>query len=137
MRSGRAAAQDISCAVERRGDASGAAAAAGAAATSLIPQTLEEMRGDAEGAATRDLLARRGQVSHLAAMRLHAQHRFYLGSCSLAKDTNLQCHQLVHPHHSSQIRDALLRCRRRLPGTSGGGVSARWTPSACRPSSTC
>jgi hypothetical protein len=56
--------------VATRDDASGAAAAAaGAAATSLIPQTLEEMRGDAEGAATRDLLARRGQVSCLAAMK--------------------------------------------------------------------
>ena len=72
-----------------RDDASGAAAAAaGAAATSLIPQTLEEMRGDAEGAATRDLLARRGQVSRLVAMRVHAQHWFCLGSCSLAKGTS-------------------------------------------------
>lgn len=63
MRSCRAAAQGVGY-VATRDDASGAAAAAaGAAATSLIPQTLEEMRGDAEGAATRDLLARRGQVS--------------------------------------------------------------------------
>jgi hypothetical protein len=75
-RSRRAAAQDTGYALERR-DASGAAAAAGAAATSLIPQTLEEMRGDAEGAATRDLLARRGQVSTFAAQALHAP-------CSLA-----------------------------------------------------
>jgi hypothetical protein len=70
--------------VATRDDASGAAAAAaGAAATSLIPQTLEEMRGDAEGAATRDLLARRGQVSRLAAIRLHAQHGVLSGQLQL------------------------------------------------------
>lgn len=39
------------------------AAAAGAAATSLIPQTLEEMEADVESAATRDLLKRRGQAA--------------------------------------------------------------------------
>lgn len=43
--------------------AASGAAAAGASATSLIPQTLEEMEADVESAATRDLLKRRGQAA--------------------------------------------------------------------------
>ncbi len=40
-----------------------AAAAAGAAATSLIPQTLEEMEADADSVAVRELIKRRGQAA--------------------------------------------------------------------------
>jgi hypothetical protein len=45
------------------GATSDAAAAAGASATSLIPQTLEEMGQDLESAAVRDLLKRKGQAA--------------------------------------------------------------------------
>mmetsp|Transcript_18915 Transcript_18915/g.57145 ORF Transcript_18915/g.57145 Transcript_18915/m.57145 type:complete len:482 (+) Transcript_18915:194-1639(+) len=58
-----AATQSVDASLDPSVDTGTASAAAGAGATSLIPQTMEEMAADEEAAATRELLERRGQAA--------------------------------------------------------------------------